>query len=331
MDPVTHTLIGIGMANAFFRRKIGPEAVPILAIASNLPDVDVLAHLSGDPTAILMRRTFGHSLILLPFWAMLFTLTARYFYKDLRVRVLFGLAALGMATHLFFDLINSFGVVLFWPFSDWRPELAIVFIIDLFLTGFLAAPLLLCLIRRVRPHLVWLSQVSMACVAAYLLLCGVNRILAQRALAAEVDGLGAMPSFSYVFPEPLGPHRWRGVTREGGIYHIYLIHTFSGRVEPKGAVQTQVGDPSVERARGTALARRIEWFFKAPVWTVRRDPPGSQTPANRPIEASVYDLRFKSLVIDRGSPFEYRFRISSEGRVVGLGWRGGREVLTFPD
>jgi len=47
-----------------------------------------------------------------------------------------------------------------------RPELAIVFIIDLFLTGFLAAPLLLCLIRRVRPHLVWLSQVSMACVAA---------------------------------------------------------------------------------------------------------------------------------------------------------------------
>ena len=95
MDPVTHTLIGIGMANAFFRRRIGPEAVPILAIASNLPDVDALVHLSSDPTAVLMRRTFGHSLFLLPIWAIGLAFILRRFYPRLDLRTLFGLSLLG--------------------------------------------------------------------------------------------------------------------------------------------------------------------------------------------------------------------------------------------
>ncbi|PYS96581.1 MAG: hypothetical protein DMF50_04130, partial [Acidobacteria bacterium] len=66
MDPVTHTLVGVAMANALFRRRIGPESVPILAIASNLPDLDAAVHLTGSPAALLMRRTFGHSLFLVP-------------------------------------------------------------------------------------------------------------------------------------------------------------------------------------------------------------------------------------------------------------------------
>lgn len=331
MDPVTHTLIGVGMANAFFRRRIGPGAVPILALASNLPDVDTVVQFTGDPTAILMRRTFGHSIFALPLWAMALTFILRRFYPRLSLRTLLGLTLLGAVMHVFFDLVNSFGVVLFWPFSDWRPELAIVFIIDLFLTGFLSAPVLLCLIRRMRPHLVPLSQVSMACVVIYLLLCGVNRLLAQQALTAEWVGLGAQPDFSYLFPEPLGPHRWRGVMRAGNTYRVYLICPLLGQVELKDTIPTWQGSPNVERVRHTVLARRLEWFFKAPVWTVRRDPPGGQTPANNPIEVSIYDLRFRSIVIGRGNPFEYRFRINNDDGVVGLGWRGGREVLTLLD
>ena len=66
MDPVTHTLVGAGMANAFFRRRVGPEAIPILALASNLPDIDAVVHLTGDPAALLWRRSFGHSLFTIP-------------------------------------------------------------------------------------------------------------------------------------------------------------------------------------------------------------------------------------------------------------------------
>jgi membrane-bound metal-dependent hydrolase YbcI (DUF457 family) len=315
VDPVTHTLIGVGMANAFFRRKIGPEAVPLLAIASNLPDVDVLAQITGDPAAILMRRTFGHSLILLPFWAMLFAIAARYFYRQHRLRVLFGLAALGMAVHLFFDLVNSFGVVLLWPFSDWRPELAIIFILDFFLTGFLAAPLLLCLVSRIRPYLILLSKLSVALIVVYVLFCSVSRVQALEGLEAEAASSGIQPDFRYVFPEPLGPHRWRGVLREGEIYHIYLIHSLSGRIEPKGAVRTRTGDPNVQQARATPLARRLEWFFKTPVWTVGTNSGRNEIRGADPVEVFVYDLRFRPLMIERRGSFEYRFRIYRNGRV----------------
>jgi len=309
VDPVTHTLIGIGMANAFFRRRIGKEAVPVLAIASNLPDVDAIVHLTGDPTAILMRRTFGHSIFMFPIWSLVFALVLRRFYPRLSLGTLFGLSLLGATVHVFFDLVNSFGVVLLWPFSDWRPELAIVFIIDLLLTGLLVAPLLLCLFQRMRPFLILFSRASMACVAAYLIFCGANRILAQQALEAEAVRLHLHPDFSYVFPEPLGPQRWKGVLREQDLYRLYLIHSLWKRVELIDEVRTEIDDPVVKHVRATALAHRLEWFFKAAVWKVQN------APINDAATVIVYDLRFRSVVIDRGTPFVYRFLIGENGRV----------------
>jgi inner membrane protein len=310
MDPVTHTLVGVGLANALFRKKFGPPAVPILAIASNLPDIDAAVHLTGDPTAILMRRTFGHSLFLLPIWAFVLAWILGRFYPKLRAGPLYGLVFLGALVHLFFDLVNSFGVVLFWPFSDWRPELGILFIIDLLLTGFLALPLLLVLLPSARPRLAVFSQVSLACAALYVCFCWGERVTAERSLAAVAAHLGNKPDFSYVFPEPLGPQRWRGVLREGDLYRIYLIEPLSGRVRQRDEAHTDRGDPRVERVRKAPLARRIEWFFKAPVWKIE-DPPDPGGSAR----AAVYDLRFRSLVIDRAIPFTFRFSIDPEGRI----------------
>ena len=253
MDPVTHTLIGVGIANAFFRRRIGSEAVTVLAIASNLPDVDAAVHLTGDPTAILMRRTFGHSIFMFPLWSIALAFILRRFYPQLSLRILFGLSFLGCVVHIFFDLVNSFGVVLLWPASDWRPELGIIFIIDLFLTGLLAAPLLLSISRKIRPHLVLLSRVAVVCVAVYVIFCAANRSLAMQSLEAEQHNLGIRPNFSYVFPEPLGPHRWKGVSREGTTYHLYLIHSLTKKIEKVMDIPTQTDDPEVKHIRSTAL------------------------------------------------------------------------------
>ncbi len=71
MDPLTHTLVGVGLANGLFRHRVGPAAVPILAIAANLPDVDTIVHITGDPAALLLRRTFGHSILMAPVWLLL--------------------------------------------------------------------------------------------------------------------------------------------------------------------------------------------------------------------------------------------------------------------
>jgi len=309
MDPVTHTLIGVGTANAFFRRSIGPKAVIIMALASNLPDVDALVHLTGDPTEVLMRRTFGHSILLIPIWALAFSAILQRIYSDLRLITLFRMVVLGAVLHLFFDLVNSFGVVLLWPLSDWRPELSIIFIIDLFLTGLLAMPLFLLLFRKMRPYLELLSQISLVCVLVYVIFCGIMRFSATGLLKIKSKQLGVHPIFSYVFPEPLGAHRWRGVLREKDIYHVYLIHPFSNRLELKKEIKTSEENPIVKQARNTSLAGKIEWFFKAPVWKLRNHSAGEETNTKNAAEVSVFDLRFMSLIMQRKIPFIFHFPI----------------------
>ena len=310
MDSVTHTLVGVGMANAFFKRRIGAPAVTILALASNLPDIDAIAHLSGDPTSILLRRTFGHSIFTVPIWSLVLAIILKRFYPKIKLMTLFGLVLLGASIHLFFDLVNSFGVVLLWPFYDWRPELAVIFIIDLLLTGILAVPLLLYLIPSMRRQLELLSRIALVCSLAYVIFCGANRIMARQALATEIDYQRNIPEFVYVFPEPLGPHRWRGVMRYGDTYKVYLIYSLSGRIELKDEVETKKDNPYVIRVKDTDLGRRLVWFFKAPVWGIER---------GNPTEVNVYDLRFRSIVIGREAPFEYKFHVYEVGRVELIG------------
>ena len=300
MDPVTHTLLGVGLGNAFYRERTGRAALPVLALASNLPDLDAVVHLTGDPYAVLMRRTFGHSLLLLPFWSLLFAWLASRRYREVPLRTLYGMTLVGVAGHLLFDLINSFGVVLLWPLSDARPELAWVFIIDFVLTGLLALPLALALLAGLRPRLRPMSRAALATVACYLLLCGAARWRSTELLARQAP---AGADFAYVFPEPLGPHRWRGVVRSPGRYDLFLLHPLSGRVDPRGSVRNDLDDPRVAAVRQTRDGQRLQRFFKAPVWQ----------PEGEGNAVSAWDLRFKPLVVDREAVFHYTLESPAPG------------------
>lgn len=299
MDNLTHTAVGVGLANAFFRKRIGPEAVPVLAWASNLPDIDAIVMLSSDPAAITWRRTFGHSLFLLPIWSAALAWAFRRIYPQHGFRSLFGLCLLGSSVHLFFDLVNSFGVLLLWPFSSWRPELASVFIIDLILLGVLVAPLIAARFLD-REGLVRYSRLAVGCAAVYLAFCFANRAAASWELARKTKD--EPKEFAYVFPEPLGPHRWRGVSRWGELYKLYLIHSLTGEVVLRQESTTTPEEDLVRKVRATKTGRRLEAFFKAPVWLCRDS------------VVRAYDIRFQSLVIPRRG-FEFLFRLDPSGNI----------------
>lgn len=309
MDPVTHTLAGVALSHALFRDRAGPKATLTLALASNLPDLDAIIHLTGSPAAILWRRTFGHSVFTIPLLAAgLAWLLKRTYAKNLRLGTIYGMCLFGAIVHVFLDLINSFGVVPLWPASDWRPELSIVFIVDLVLTGLLAAPLLLAA-AGLQRRLMGLSQAALVACAVYFMLCGSARSMALVQLSEEASRIGVRPDFLYVFPEPFGPHRWRGVLRAGDIYRLYLVRPFSGTREPRGERETAPDLAPVRLARESARGRRVDWFLKAPVWTLVA---GSAV-SGAPLQVRAFDLRFASLLLDteaeRQPPFEFRFRV----------------------
>ncbi|MBI4061356.1 MAG: metal-dependent hydrolase [Elusimicrobia bacterium] len=302
MDPVTHTLLGAAIGEAFYRPRLGRRAVAVSAWAANLPDIDALVMLTGDPGAVVLRRSFGHSLFLLPLWIAGLTWVFKRKYGDMDARDLAEIIALGCAGHLLFDLINSFGVQLFWPLSSARPELATIFIIDLTLAGFLAAPHLLRLKEAWRPKLPAACRTALAAATFYLAMAFSARQYALLLLARETGGRG----FQYAFPEPLGAHRWRGVVREADAWRVYLVDVGRGVVEPRMTVPDHGRSPQARAARETPFGRRLEAFFKAPAWTVSEKPGGGWT-------AEVRDLRFASLVLPRAAPFTYEFDVAAGG------------------
>lgn len=325
MDNLTHTLLGVTLANAGLKQRFGRGTVMVMAVTSNLPDVDLLCSVFAGGDGMMMRRMFTHSVFGLPVLALVAATVFRLLYRHQPWLRLLGLTLLAMAVHVFLDLVNSYGVVVLYPFNRVRHELAWVFIIDLVLWTLLLAPLLLGLVKSRWTDLRRLSVLSLAGIAAYVGLCAAGRarsdsLLRQTALTHQLS-----PDFSYVFPEALGPHRFRGVLRQAGEYRLYLVNPWTSAVELKETVLSHEGAPEVQAAQRTEEAAALSWFFKAPVWRVL--PPGagqgsgfgSDPPAPDTI-VEVTDLRFHSVVITRNHPFHYRFRVTG-GKVESLGWR----------
>jgi inner membrane protein len=219
----------------------------------------------------------------------------RWRYREQPWRVLFGLSALGVALHVLFDLVNSFGVVLLWPFTPRRFELASVFIIDLWIWFSMLAPLAAGRwLSEERKLFAW--RLGVASIAIYAVLTLAARSHSETVVRGDLARRGIHPDALEIFPEPLGPLRFRGAIRTGDVWLVHLVSVPGGRCELRASVPTTPDAPRVAEVRASPRGRALERFMAAPVWTLRPD--GG---------VEVYDLRFVSLVIPRKGTFHVEF------------------------
>lgn len=301
MDSLAHTLLGVSLARAGLAKRFGRGTTLCLALTSNLPDIDIFQALGGGIDSFLFRRMLTHSVFGVPLLAMIVATIFRWRYKNVSWKTFFGLSLLGMTGHLFFDLLNSYGIVLFYPLSLKRFELGTVFIFDFAIWAILLTPIVLSGIKRFSLNPERLSQLSLVVLMSYLIFCGAMRLETGNLLIKTVGQQRFEPKSPYVFPEALGSHRFRGVIRLGNKYSFYLIHALKGKTELKGEFLSEEDHPLIQAARQTERAQRLEWFFKAPVWRV--DPQTN--------EVEVFDLRFLSTTLSwsKKPPFAIRFKV----------------------
>lgn len=115
---VAGTCAGICMAS-YASLPLGTGALVIAssAIGSLLPDLDTFTSILGRqvaPISFVIRLVFGHRTILhavIP-WALAAAAISGL-YPDLTLYII--AAAVGIATHLFLDMLNPAGVPLLWP------------------------------------------------------------------------------------------------------------------------------------------------------------------------------------------------------------------------
>jgi inner membrane protein len=296
VDNLAHTLIGIGVARSGLSRRFGPGTTATLALASNLPDLDVLWTILDPWDRFMLRRTHSHAIVALPVLASLLAVVLQRRYRDQPWRVLFGLSCLGIALHLLFDLVNSFGVVLLWPFTLRRFELASIFIIDLWIWLSTLAPIAAERWLKTDDRRLLAYRLSVASLGVYVVLTLAVRARAEAQIRDDLARRNVHPEKLRVFPEPLGPHRFRAAVRTGDVWQIYLCSVLRGSCDRREDVPTAPSAPRVADVRASPRGRALERFMAAPVWTLRPD--GG---------VEVYDLRFVSIVIPRSGTFRVEF------------------------
>ena len=263
MDPVSQGAIGATFAVATIRRKKVASIALIGAVAGLAPDIDVFFQSASDPLLFLeYHRQFTHSLIFIPFGALIVALLARFLLRpDLDLRTIYLSALAGYATHGLLDSFTSYGTQLFWPFSDYRVAWDNISIVDPLFT----LPLLVTILIAIRYRSNFVGVIGMAWALAYLLFgfsqynraMGLAESLAK-SRGHEIKRLDAKPSFgnSLLF---------KTIYETDGFYHVDSIRVGFDALICEGArikkldLETQYPDLSPSDKQFEDV-ERFRWF-----------------------------------------------------------------------
>jgi inner membrane protein len=350
MDTVTHAFAGSVLARSASEQNETRLALLVGGLAAVVPDLDFL-FFSTRLDYLKDHRSWTHSFLVLPFLSLAIALAAKLIARRAPLWRLWLFAAVGIASHILFDWITSFGTMFWTPVSRTRYSLDWVFILDPIFTGIMLAALIVSLVFRRRARAI--AIVGSAVLFLYIGFCAV---LHSRALAAwkRMDNpppgarMSALPQF-------LSPFRWLGLSDHGNALHyaFFDIGPFargSGDVHPPqrwSEILQSLSDsypppkdakivvyPAAEPSKFLSAARELpDWkiylaFARFPMETVYPSKDGGA-------DVIVQDLRFLPWFTgpwERGGkeglrrqPFVYRARFDAGLNLVDRGFvRDGR-------
>lgn len=112
--------------------EINTSALIIYSIGANvLPDIDVFLKLKSNATYLNNHRGFTHSIFFAIIWILGLSLFA-YYRSPINYRFYVSVAIIGIISHIITDLLNGYGVQLYWPFSKKWKALGITYTFDIF-------------------------------------------------------------------------------------------------------------------------------------------------------------------------------------------------------
>jgi len=280
MDNLTHTLIGLFLSRAGLRNWT-PRATPILLLAANAPDIDVLSGLAGPLPYLHYHRHLTHSLAAMPVLAAAVVLLVRIAGRSpLSWFKAFCAALIGLASHLLLDWTNPYGIRLLLPFSARWLRLDTTNVIDLWIWAALLVGVLAPLLARLvgseitsgalRPRHHGRSAAIFALLFVLFYDCGRGVLHARAEAMLESRIYQDLPPLRVAaLPGAANPLRWRGVveTREFfAIADVDLTRPF----DPSRALVYQKPDPgpALDAARRTPAFQQFLAFSQFPLWRV---------------------------------------------------------------
>ncbi len=287
MDPVTHTLVGATLAQAGLKRRTALGTSTLL-IGANFPDIDVLAYVWGEATALWFRRGLTHGVLALAVLPLVLAGLIVLWDRAVRARIRPGgppvvpvqvvlLAAIAIATHPLLDFLNSYGMRWLMPLrASWYYG-DTLFIVDPWLWAILAAGLWFA--RRGASA----ARLAIVGACAYIAAMATANVAARLVIEREIVAGGGRLERLMVAPLAVTPFTRWVVVDDGRTYRVGMFSWLSGpRLEleelPYG-VYRPAGHPEVAAARAGALTpdgRKFLSWARFPYYLVERRPAGER-------------------------------------------------------
>ena len=289
-------------------------------LASNLPDIDIVLQARSDAAYILFHRGLTHSLVGLVILPIALAGGLWWAYGG---RTRFGwlalISAAGVAIHLLYDLVTTWGTMLLYPFSSERFALDWLFIVDLVTW---ALPVGVLVVSARRPDrgraavVIWLLALVVYGATA----AGIHGRAVSAVAESERAG-GRQVAEAVAFPRLGAPWRWSAVAvarpedPEPRIA-VYRAHGIPPRAALTERVARRFDDPWVARALATREGQAYLWWARVPVADFER--------SGGVAVVTLRDLRFGRAVVptaESGTRFAIRFRFEERsGRLIDVSW-----------
>ena len=190
MDTITHGITGALIAKAFFSERDGNAATLAVTAGAIFPDIDILvSSFYRERIAFLtIHRGPTHSMVMLPVFALLLGILVSVWTREKRKwALLSALCGVGLASHIFLDVITSYGTMVWSPAGYTRVSWDWIFIVDLVFTSIALLPQMIAWVYSDRGKAawrgvgVWLGFTVVGILAAYLT-AGVQVYVSKEAL-----------------------------------------------------------------------------------------------------------------------------------------------------
>jgi len=318
MDNLTHSLTGLMLSQAGLKRFY-PQATLVLILSANIPDIDFVAIVRGPLYYFEQHRGITHSIAAAPVMALLAVLITCAIARSMRGWVVaWGLALIGVASHLLLDWTNVYGIRFLYPFSSQWFHLDLINLFDLLVWAVLllgwVGPILGKLVSGeigAKPG----TGRGMAIFAlSFFLIYDFGRFLShQRAveiLNSRVYAEGP-PIRAAAFPSAgVSPLEWQGWIERPEFVMRFAVNVLKEFDPTAGkTIFKPPPSPAIEAARQAHPVAVFLRFAQYPLWSVMAvdNPEGAQ-------DVEVTDWRF---------PFGAQALVDASNRVISSSFHFG--------
>jgi len=253
MDPITHAVVGIGLAVITGEplTLANPALIGCLTGAV-IPDSDIVVQFAGHEKYLKNHRGISHSLLLAPLYTAAITGALMLFYGHFDVKRVLAMTLLGILSHLTLDLTNPYGASIFSPFSQKKITFDLLLVFDpviALLFGLLILPYTRALLTPATLVFLLVAYIGFR----YLLKNHGMGVLLEHVLERyEIKRLRLLPSMTGFF-------KWQFVmeTTKGNV--VGEVHGFRKKVRIVDELE-KIDDSLMEMAMATPVAEYFKEF-----------------------------------------------------------------------